>query len=44
VELRSARRARAELEGADEDETSTPPAAAHTLVCPNCGETVPVAG
>ncbi len=44
VELRSARRVRSELEGADNDETSTPQAAAHTLVCPNCGETVPVAG
>jgi hypothetical protein len=42
VELRSARRARGELEGAGE--TTTPPAAAHTLVCPNCGEMVPVAG
>lgn len=44
VELRSARRAQAELEGAGGEETPKQPATAHTLVCPNCGETLPVAG
>ncbi|MGP0101758.1 MAG: hypothetical protein ACLPUT_09090 [Solirubrobacteraceae bacterium] len=41
VELRSARRAGAEL--ADAGDPPKQLAIAHTLVCPNCGETVPVA-
>lgn len=49
VELRGARRAQAELavtgdapNGEDDRPEQLP--AAHTLVCPNCGETLPVAG
>ncbi len=42
VELRSARRAGVERAGDDDPPKQL--AVAHTLVCPNCGETVPVAG
>jgi hypothetical protein len=41
VELRSARRASAAVADVDSPRQL---ATAHTLVCPNCGETVPVAG
>jgi hypothetical protein len=41
VELRGARRASATAAGVD---SSRQLATAHTFVCPNCGETVPVAG